>query len=199
VIGGLRPLAARDVSHGARSHGYAAFVAAAGVEGFVVRPATAADEKFIAEVYATTREEELRQVAWTDAQKRAFTDWQSAQQERHYATHYPDAERLILVAVAADGAATHVGRIYVDTTPADVRLMEMTLLPAWRNRGIGSRLLEQVIAYADRLGRDASLHVEPFNPAKRMYERAGFAVVETRGLYEFMVRPAPILRGGFRS
>ena len=35
-----------------------------------------------------------------------------------------------------------------------------------------------------------SLHVEPFNPAKRMYERLGFVVSETRGLYEFMVRAA---------
>lgn len=82
-----------------------------------------------------------------------------------------------------------IGRIYVDTR-GEVRLMDVTLLPAWRNQGIGTRLLQALLAYADALGRPASLHVEPFNPAKRMYERAGFAVSETRGLYEFMVRPA---------
>ncbi len=73
----------------------------------------------------------------------------------------------------------------------EVRLMEVTLLPPYRNQGIGTRLMEELLRYADALGRQASLHVEPFNPAKRMYERMGFVASETRGLYEFMVRPVP--------
>jgi len=138
----------------------------------------------IAEIYATTREDELRQVPWNDAERRAFTDWQSGQQEAHYGLHYPAAERLVV----ENGEP--IGRIYVDTTGKEVRLMEVTLLPAWRNRGIGTRLTRLLLDYSDALGVPASLHVEPFNPAKRMYERLGFTVAETRGLYEFMVRPA---------
>lgn len=159
----------------------AAGLAAAGLE---LRPAREEDAAFIAAVYASTREEELRPVPWTAAQKKAFTDWQSAQQERHYAQHYPGAERLVI----AQGEP--IGRIYVDTTRVEVRLMEVTLLPAFRNRGIGSRLMDELLRYADSLGLELSLHVEPFNPARRMYDRLGFATRETRGLYEFMVRPA---------
>lgn len=143
-----------------------------------------ADSAFIAAVYASTRIEELRQVDWTPGQREAFTTWQSGQQEEHYRLHYPSAERLVI-----EHANEGIGRIYVDTTGAEVRLMEVTLLPAWRGRGVGTRLLDGLLAYADGLGLPASLHVEPFNPAKRMYERAGFAVEEVRGLYEFMVRP----------
>lgn len=153
--------------------------------GLVLRPATAADRELVAAIYATTREEELRQVPWTDADRRTFTDWQSGQQEAHYALHYPAAERLLV----AKGEP--IGRMYVDTTRQEVRLMEVTLLPAWRNQGVGTRLTRLLLEYSDALGLPASLHVEPFNPAKRMYERLGFAVAETRGLYEFMVRPAP--------
>ena len=141
------------------------------------------DGPLLAAIYATTREEELRPVPWTAEQKRAFTDWQSQQQELHYATHYPRAERLIVT------RGETIGRMYVDTTSREVRLMDVTLLPEHRNHGLGSRLMERLLAYADGLGRQASLHVEPFNPAKRMYERLGFRVVETRGLYEFMERP----------
>ena len=153
--------------------------------GLELRLASPDDLPLIAAIYATTREEELRQVTWGADQKKAFTDWQSQQQEAHYATHYPAAERLV---VLQGGEA--MGRLYVDTTPQDVRLMEMTLLPAHRNHGVGSRLMEALLAYAAGLQRQVSLHVEPFNPAKRMYERLGFQVVETRGIYEFMVRPA---------
>ena len=68
--------------------------------------------------------------------------------------------------------------------------MELTLLPDFRNRGIGTSLMNSLLAYTDGLGLPASLHVEPFNPAKRMYERMGFGVVESRGIYEYLVRPA---------
>jgi ribosomal protein S18 acetylase RimI-like enzyme len=154
--------------------------------GLALRCAMPADAPLIAAIYATTRDEELSHVPWTPAQKKAFTDSQSGHQEAHYALHYPHAERLI---VEATGHA--IGRMYVDTTLSDVRLMEVTLLPTHRGRGIGTRLMRELLRYADALARRASLHVEPFNPAKRMYERAGFVVRETRGLYELMERPVP--------
>jgi len=152
----------------------------------VLRAAADGDVSLLADIYASTRAEELQPVPWTDAQKKAFTDWQSQQQEAHYALHYPAAERLV---VEREGVG--IGRLYIDTARTEVRLMDVTLLPPFRNQGIGTRLMDEVLAYADALRRPASLHVEPFNPAKRMYDRMDFAVTETRGLYEFMVRPVP--------
>jgi ribosomal protein S18 acetylase RimI-like enzyme len=152
--------------------------------GVHLRPALESDLPLLAEIYATTRAEELRQVPWNEAQKRAFTDSQSLHQERHYALHYPAAERLV---IAREGA---IGRIYVDTSDASVLLMEVTLLPAFRQQGIGTNLMNVFLSYADELGREASLHVEAINPAKRMYERMGFVRVETHGFYEYMVRAA---------
>ena len=69
--------------------------------------------------------------------------------------------------------------------------MDVALLPASRNQGVGSRLMCELLAYADALALPVSLHVEPFNPAKRMYQGLGFRVAEMRGVYEFMVRPVP--------
>jgi GNAT superfamily N-acetyltransferase len=152
-----------------------------------LRPVLEADAALVAAIYASTREEELRQVDWGAEQKKAFTDWQSQQQEQHYFTHYPRAERLLVL------QPQPIGRIYVDTTARDVRLMDVTLLPEHRSRGVGSRLMEAFVAYADGLGRPSSLHVEPFNPAMRLYLRLGYRAVETRGLYEYMVREARAL------
>jgi ribosomal protein S18 acetylase RimI-like enzyme len=143
------------------------------------------DRHLLADIYACTRSEELKPVPWSAAEKKTFTDWQSQQQEAHYALHYPAAERLV---VEREGA---IGRLYIDTTPAEVRLMEVTLFPQFRNQGIGTRLMEALLAYADALRRPASLHVEPFNPARRMYDRMGFVATETRGIYELMVRAVP--------
>ena len=152
--------------------------------GLSLRHAGTADAALIAAIYAATRAEELRQVGWSVEQKKAFTDWQSQQQELHYATHYPECERLVVA------RGQPIGRIYVDTTRLEVRLMDVTLLPEHRNQGVGSALMAAFLGYADGLRRPSSLHVEPFNPARRMYERLGYGVVETRGLYEYMVREA---------
>ena len=55
---------------------------------------------------------------------------------------------------------------------------------------LGTALMTWIIADADREGRSVTLHVEPWNPAKRLYERLGFASEGPRGIYEFMRRPA---------
>ena len=159
--------------------------------GLVLRCADSPDLSLLARIYATTREQELRAVPWTDAQKRAFADWQSSLQERHYRTHYPGLEQLI-IEKTEDGRTLAIGRIYVDTAEHEVRLLDVTLLPEFRNRGIGTRLMEALVRYVDTLEREATLHVEPYNSAKRLYLRFGFAVEETRGIYEFMRRPRSV-------
>lgn len=40
-----------------------------------------------------------------------------------------------------------------------------------RGKGVGSKLMEQVLTFAKG---DIALHVEPDNPAKKLYERIGF-------------------------
>ncbi len=64
--------------------------------------------------------------------------------------------------------------------------MDIALLPEHRGRGIGTRLVQDVLDEARASGRSVSLHVEETNPAKRLYERMGFVDVEDRGVYILM-------------
>lgn len=62
---------------------------------------------------------------------------------------------------------------FVDEATPEVSLW---VAPAHRGTGIGTRLLAEVIAQArDRGEPGLSLSVEAGNPARRLYERAGFA------------------------
>ena len=150
-----------------------------------LRNAVEDDQPFLADLYASTRAEEMALAAsWSDERKRAFLLHQFMLQDQHYRLHYPNAERLLI-----EQGGTPIGRIFVAISVAEIRLMDVALVPAARGRGIGSALLTRLLDYADRLGRPVTLHVEPFSPALRMYERAGFAYVETRGIYQFMRRP----------
>ncbi|MBA2691312.1 MAG: GNAT family N-acetyltransferase [Rubrobacter sp.] len=148
-----------------------------------LRPAETSDEEFLFRVYASTREEELSVVAWSEAQKETFLRSQFDAQSRHYREHYPGAEFDVIV---ADGSSA--GRLYVARWKNEIRIMDIALLPTRRGAGIGAKLLEDLISESESLGKPLTIHVERFNPAMRLYERLGFRKKEDKGVYLLMER-----------
>lgn len=144
----------------------------------MLRMAEDQDRDFLATVYASTREEELANVPWSPEQKRAFVAHQFAAQDAAYTANYPGASRLVIVAAGAD-----VGRLYLHPRADEIRIMDIALLPAARGRGIGTTLLQCVLAEGAASGRFVSIHVESFNPARALYERLGFQLAEAGPVY----------------
>lgn len=140
-----------------------------------------ADQAFLRALYADVRAEELAPVPWPEAAKLAFLAEQSDLQHRHYVANYPGADLLLI-----ENDSIPIGRIYVYRSPGEIRLMDIALVPDWRNRGIGTRLLGELMAEARDSGSSITLHVEPANPAQRMYQRLGFKLIEQRGVYDFL-------------
>lgn len=151
--------------------------------GIGLRPATSSDRGFLLAVYGSTRTEELAVVPWTEEQRLSFIASQFDAQDAYYRQNYPDCEFLVIL---DDGE--QVGRLYLARIEDELRVIDIALLPDRRGRGLGSRVLEWVIDRAAGENRDVTLHVEPWNRAKRLYERLGFESVELRGVYEFMRR-----------
>ncbi len=152
----------------------------------VVQAETALDRDFSATLYALTREAELAAVDWPDADKQRFCRQQFDAQHAHYRQHYPNAQFLL---IEVDGL--RAGRLYFEQTGKELRLMEITLVSSARNRGVGGAISHALLRHAHDAGIPMGLHVEPFNPARRLYERQGFREVETRGLYLYMTAEPP--------
>lgn len=150
---------------------------------YVLRASADADSEFLHAVYASGRAEELAAVPWTDEQKSTFLRSQSIAQLTHYREHYRGAEYTIVVVDGRDA-----GRIFTEVRDEDLRLIDMGLLPEYRGQGVGSALVADVIARAEALGLPVVLHVEGFNPARRLYERFGFVDDGEVGAYRRMVR-----------
>lgn len=151
----------------------------------VLRPITDADLGFLLQLYATTRADELAQVPWSDEQKAAFVVQQFEAQHAWWQEHYTGA-RFDLVLV--DGVPA--GRLYVDVWAREIRVVDIALMPAYRGGGIGTMLLRRVFAEGDAAGKPVSIHVEVFNPARRLYARLGFVEKGAHGdVYILMERP----------
>ena len=139
-----------------------------------LRDATPEDEPFLLEVYASTRIEELEGFGWSDDQKQAFIKMQFAARERSY----PRADNRIIL---LNGRP--IGRMMVDRGDEAILLRDIALLTEYRNAGIGSRLLTELMKEATLAGKPIQLHVVSTNPALRLYERLGFRSSGAGGVY----------------
>ena len=149
--------------------------------GLTFRPATDADLPFPVEVFASTRAKELAMVPWSDAEKTAFVEMQFRAQHTHYQRHHSDADWLVTM---RNGEA--IGRLYLERTPHEHGIIDITFLPQHRGQGLGAALLRDLQDEAAAAGKAVEIHVEKFNPAMQLYCRLGFRTEEDIGVYQRM-------------
>ncbi|MFQ5572071.1 MAG: GNAT family N-acetyltransferase [Rhodothermales bacterium] len=149
-------------------------------------PITPEDEAFLFEVYARNRMPELARVPWTDDQKHAFLTFQFQAQHQYYREEYAGAAFHLIVR-----GDTPLGRLYVDRRDDEIRILDVTLLPAYRGQGIGSRLIRALLDEAEQAGKPVRIYVETYQPSVHLFERLGFAKIEDHGVSYLMEwRPA---------
>ena len=146
-----------------------------------LRPVTPDDQEFLVEVYASTRAAELALVPWTNEQRQAFVGLQFTAQQDHYSKTYPTANHDIIIS-----GDRRVGRLYVARLDHEIRIADITLLPGERNAGVGSYLIKQLLAEAERTGRAVRIYVEEFNPSLHLFKRLGFSPSEQQGIHLLM-------------
>lgn len=139
-----------------------------------LRPATLLDEDFLATLYAQSRAEELAASDWPAAAAQAFLVQQRAAQEAHYRNAYPASSHDIVLS-----GARSVGRLWVDRDARRILIVDISLLATERGRGIGTLLIERLVAEADAVGVTVELSVATQNArAASLYRRIGFAEVD---------------------
>lgn len=153
-------------------------------QDIALRPIGENDTDFLRSVYASTRIEELTPLGWPAAQIDAFLGMQFEAQRKEYWKLY-DTARFCIITVAGVDA----GRLYVERRADEMRLIDISLLPPLRGRGIGGELLAQLAVEADAASLPMRIYVEFNNPAQHLYLRHGFALYgEPVGIYLTMER-----------
>ena len=141
------------------------------------------DEAFLRRLFASTREAELHAIGERGMDPVAFLDLQFRAQDAAYRAQFPRASRDVI-----EAGGRPVGRLYVNVVNKETRVIDISLLPDWRNRGIGRRVLSELIRHSHREGSPVTLHVAAGNPARHLYEGLGFVALEDDGVHAFMRR-----------
>src|SRR5512143_3918452 len=104
-----------------------------------LRSITVDDLPFLYQVYANTRTAELAQTNWTDEQKAVFLQQQFTAQHTYYQANYPTAQFQII-----ERQGKPIGRLYFDRWAAEIRIIDIALLPDQRGQGVGTQLLQSI-------------------------------------------------------
>lgn len=145
------------------------------------RPISDGDIHDLKAIYASTRQDELQVVPWSDSEKETFLQNQFQAQHRFYQDQFRDAEYLMIL------LKNHpIGRFYVDRRQDEIRIIDIALLPSYRSQGIGSMLLQKLLDEGKTSQKPVRIHVEQNNRALGLYKRLGFQEKSENGVYFLM-------------
>jgi ribosomal protein S18 acetylase RimI-like enzyme len=143
-----------------------------------LRSKKSTDEAFLLQLYASTRAQELSLVPWSAEEKDAFVRMQYEAQTYHYEHVYPDLSYQIILYEENSAGRLLIARLY-----DEIRIVDISLLPEYHNKGISTNLLTGVLKEAGQEGKCVRLYVAAGNPAKQLYERLGFREIQNDGVH----------------
>jgi GNAT superfamily N-acetyltransferase len=97
--------------------------------------------------------------------------WDDQFQARMFHQNFDPTTEQVVVAAGQD-----VGVLSVERRDTEIFLSHIEILPEFQGRGLGAAIINDILAEARGKGLPVSLRVLKVNPARRLYERLGFAV-----------------------
>lgn len=111
--------------------------------------------------------------------------WEDASQEERFRLKFePEHIQIIL------HRGNPIGCLSVARERSRLFLGVIKIAPEYQRRGIGTCLIRQLCDQADAANLPLELQVLKVNPAKRLYERLGLAIIGETDTHYLMRRPA---------
>src|SRR5258708_11312765 len=129
-----------------------------------LRDATAEDDAFLREVYASSRADEFALAPWSQEQREAFLDSQFRAQHSYYHQQYPQASYQIILV-----SCERAGRLYVLREKENIQILDITVLPQYRRAGIGTLLIHKLLDEGVQRVAGGRIWVESFSPSRRFF------------------------------
>lgn len=136
----------------------------------------ASDEAFLFDLYASTRAQELEVLPWDEDQRRGFLQMQFIAQNRDYHRRFPEGVHELLLS-----AGLPAGRLYVARSEKEIRILDISLMPEYRNQGIEEAIIRELLNEASETERPVRIYLEHDNPYRSVFDQFGFVSVEDIG------------------
>lgn len=144
--------------------------------GLTLRSATPEDRAFVERIYFETQRWLIEKLF----------GWRGDDVERAKFAEFYDEQHTQIVRVEGDD----VGWFTVLRDPDRIEVDSIYIAPEKQRAGLGTHLMEQLITEANATNKMLTLSTARINPARRLYERLGFEVVDESEFKVYMERKA---------
>lgn len=137
-----------------------------------LRPRHANEENFWREVFYDAVREHFASLNLPENELKNLLEFQFQAQTIDYGKNYPQASNDVIMYKNVPA-----GRVIISTEHGDLHLIDIAVLSEFRNRGIGTKILQWLFEKSRQTKLPIRFYVEKINPAFRLYERLGFKIV----------------------
>jgi len=134
-----------------------------------LRPVTERDLSFLFDVVSSSVREQFKLMGGDVRMMEPLLRIQFESQTREYKERFPEAVHYIITLNDLDA-----GRIYLNRSPEEIRILDLTLLPEYRGKGLGAFVLKVFEEEAARTGLPIRIYVEDGNRSLRLFDRLGY-------------------------
>ena len=153
-----------------------------------LRPCVPADETFLYDVFCTTWASEVAALPNPNLAPHVLRI-QHIAQERQFSSRFPGHQRFVVI--ADDEPA---GRLFVHERGSRMHVVDLTLLPRFRARGLGTRLTLDLFAAATEHGRSVNVRLARRNfRACDLYSSLGFRLLQADDVDSFFEWTPPAI------
>lgn len=153
-----------------------------------LRPCVPEDESFLYDVFCTTWASEVAALPNPNLAPHVLRI-QHISQERQFTTRYPGHQRFVVI--HDDEPA---GRLYVHQRGSTMHVVDLTLLPRFRARGLGTLLTRDLFDEATAHGSSVTIRLARRNVrACDLYSSLGFRLVRADDVDSFFEWTPPTL------
>jgi GNAT superfamily N-acetyltransferase len=136
------------------------------------------DQGFLIELYKSSRGDDLRGLGWDEQRISEFLEMQYEAQQNFYRTdHEHAADELIMI------DDKPIGRLLIESRAHEIRCIDLALLPGYRERGLGTGIIQKLQERARSAKKPLRLQVIRFSRAVSLFDRLGFVRTSETGTH----------------
>ena len=135
------------------------------------------DLEFFVELFSEMKNSELSLEMLPEKVKDQIISMQFHGFERSIYANYPNLIDEVIIYISKKA-----GRLLLHKDENSIRIINISLLNDFRNLGIGSAILRDIVEEANKTRKSILLEVDKINPAMHLYARLGFKIIEENEL-----------------
>jgi ribosomal protein S18 acetylase RimI-like enzyme len=152
------------------------------MQDILLQESTENDSEFFMELFGEIKNSELHLDMWPETIRNQMIRMQYNGFMQSVHTEFPEhIDYLILY------QSEKAGRLQLDKNDKGFRIINISLLPAYRNIGIGSAIIQKIIEEANFKSIPVYLEVDKTNKAAYLYNKLGFTIYQQNEIKYLMI------------